>query len=68
MKFFNIKEIAKSWSVWVLGAVTVTPILNDNVQFIADLLPESWKPYFVSALGVVGLIVRTIKQSNLKGE
>lgn len=62
MQFFNFKDYAKSWSTWVLAGVTVTPILDANVQAIADFLPASWKPYFVTALGVVGLIVRVIKQ------
>nr|DAD84407.1 MAG TPA: hypothetical protein [Podoviridae sp. ctUS21]DAR79930.1 MAG TPA: hypothetical protein [Caudoviricetes sp.]DAV86519.1 MAG TPA: hypothetical protein [Caudoviricetes sp.] len=62
MQFFNFKDYAKSWSTWVLSAVAVTPVLSDNVQSIASLLPEAWKPYFVSALGVIGLIVRAIKQ------
>lgn len=62
MQFFSFKDYAKSWSTWVLSAVAVTPVLSDNVQAIANFLPETWKPYFVSALGVIGLIVRAIKQ------
>lgn len=62
MQFFKFKDYAKSWSTWVLSAVTVTPVLASHVQVVADLLPETWKPYFVSALGVLGLIVRAIKQ------
>lgn len=62
MQFFKFKDYAKSWSTWVLSAVAVTPVLSDNVQSIAGILPEAWKPYFVSALGVIGLIVRAIKQ------
>ena len=62
MQFFNFKDYAKSWSTWVLAGVTVTPILDANVQAVADFLPASWKPDFVTALGVVGLIVRAIKQ------
>lgn len=62
MQFFSFKDYARSWSTWVLSAVAVTPVLSDNVQSIANFLPETWKPYFVSALGVIGLIVRAIKQ------
>lgn len=62
MKLFKFKDYIRSWSTWVLAGVTVTPVLSANVQAIADLLPDTWKPYFISALGVVGLIVRSIKQ------
>lgn len=62
MQLFKFRDYARSWSTWVLSAVAVTPVLSDNVQVIANLLPETWKPYFISALGVIGLIVRAIKQ------
>ena len=65
MKFFKLKDLAKSWSVWVLGAVTVTPILNDNVTWLADLVPEQYKGYFITALGIVGLIARAVVQPKL---
>ena len=65
MKFFKLKDLAKSWSVWVLGAVTVTPILNDNVTWLADLVPEQYKGYFVTALGIIGLIARAVVQPKL---
>lgn len=62
MQFFKLKDYLRSWSTWILAGVTVTPILDANVQAIADILPTAWKPYFVTALGVVGLILRSIKQ------
>nr|DAR54703.1 MAG TPA: hypothetical protein [Caudoviricetes sp.] len=62
MQLFQLKDYLKSWSTWVLGAVTVVPVLDANVQAIADLLPANWKPYFITTLGVVGLVVRAIKQ------
>lgn len=62
MQFFKFKDYVRSWSTWVLAGVAVTPVLDANVQVVADLLPENWKPYFVTALGVVGLVVRVIKQ------
>lgn len=62
MQFFKFKDYVRSWSTWVLAGVAVTPVLDANVQTVADLLPENWKPYFVTALGVVGLVVRVIKQ------
>ena len=62
MQFFKFKDAIRSWSNWVLAGIVVTPILDANVQAVADLLPENWKPYFVTALGLVGLVVRQIKQ------
>ena len=62
MQFYKFKDAIRSWSNWVLASVAITPILDANVQVVADLLPENWKPYFVTALGVVGLVVRQIKQ------
>lgn len=62
MQFYKFKDAIRSWSNWVLASVAITPILDANVQAVADLLPENWKPYFVTALGVVGLVVRQIKQ------
>lgn len=62
MQLFKAKDYLRSWSTWVLGAVTVTPALDAIIQPIADLLPESWKPWFISGLGIIGLVVRAIKQ------
>lgn len=62
MQFYKFKDAIRSWSNWVLASIAITPILDANVQAVADLLPENWKPYFVTALGVVGLVVRQIKQ------
>ena len=62
MQLFKFKDYIRSWSTWVLGAVTVTPVLDANVESVANFLPEHWKPYFVTALGVIGLIARSIKQ------
>lgn len=64
MELLKFKDYIKSWSTWVLGAVTVVPVLNRNVEVVANLLPESWKSYFITALGVIGLIVRAIKQKS----
>lgn len=62
MEFFKFKDAIRSWSNWVLAGITVSPVLNETVQPIANLLPESWKPWFITGLGAVGLIVRQIKQ------
>lgn len=62
MQFYKFKDAIRFWSNWVLAGVAITPVLDANVQAVANLLPENWKPYFVTALGVVGLVVRQIKQ------
>lgn len=62
MQLYKFKDAIRSWSNWVLASITVTPILNANVEAFTNLLPESWKPYAISALGILGLIVRQIKQ------
>ena len=62
MQFFKFKDYIRSWSTWVLAGVAVTPVLDANVQTVADMLPDNWKPWFITGLGVVGLVVRAIKQ------
>lgn len=62
MEFFKFKDAIRSWSNWVLAGITVSPVLNETVQPITNLLPESWKPWFITGLGIVGLVVRQIKQ------
>lgn len=62
MQLFKFKDYIKSWSTWVLGVVTVVPVLDANVEAVANFLPEHWKPYFVAVLGIIGLIARSIKQ------
>ena len=62
MQFFKFKDYIRSWSTWILAGVAVTPVLDANVQAFADFLPENWKPHFITALGVIGLIARAIKQ------
>lgn len=62
MQFFKFKDYAKSWSTWVLGLVTVTPVLNDETGLITSVIPEKYQPLAISILGAIGLIVRAIKQ------
>lgn len=62
LSFFTFEQYIKSWSTWVLAGVTVTPLLDSHMQAVADLLPENLKPYFITTLGILGLIVRAIKQ------
>lgn len=61
--FFGLREYLKSWSVWVLGLVTVAPVLNDQTGFISAIVPPDKQDLAVSILGAVGLIVRAIRQS-----
>lgn len=62
MEFFKLKDYLRSWSVWVLGAVTVSPVVNDQFGVFDAVVPQEWKPFAVSLLGAVGLFVRAIKQ------
>lgn len=62
MQFFKFKDYIRSWTTWVLGAVTVTPVLSDQFNVISNLVPESLRPYVITALGVVGLVASAIKQ------
>ena len=62
MKFIKLKDYFRAYSTWVLGAITVTPVLDTKAQLFVDLIPERYKPYVISGLGILGLIVRAIKQ------
>lgn len=62
MLLFKFKDYIRSWSTWVLGAVTVTPVLSEQFSVISNLVPEHYRPYVITVLGVVGLIARAIKQ------
>ena len=62
IELFKFKDAIRSWSNWVLAGIAVTPVLDANVQAVADLLPENWKPWFITGLAVVGLVLRQIKQ------
>lgn len=62
MQFFKFKDYIRSWSTWVLGAVTVTPVLSEQFSVVNNLVPEQYRPYVITALGVIGLVARSIKQ------
>ena len=64
MKFFNAKDLAKSWSVWAASVVTVVPVVNENSE-IFNIIPEKYKPYAITILGIIVLITRAIKQNGL---
>lgn len=65
MQFFKLKDLAKSWSTWVLGAVTVVPVLDSNLEAVSNFIPAEYKPWFITGLGILGLVVRAIKQKGL---
>lgn len=62
MKFFNIKDLAKSWSVWAASAVTITPVLDMSTG-VFNFIPDQYKPLAVTTLGLITLVARAIKQT-----
>lgn len=62
MQFFKLKDYLRSWSVWVLGSITVSPVLNDQFGIFNHIVPTEYQPMAVSLLGALGLVVRAIKQ------
>ncbi len=63
MNFFNLKDLAKSWSVWAASAVAVTPVIDMSTGLFA-FIPDQYKPLAVSALGLLTIVLRSIKQVN----
>lgn len=64
MQFFKLKDYLKSWSTWVLGLVTVTPVINDTTGIFNMIIPQDHQSTAVSILGAIGLILRAIKQKS----
>lgn len=65
MKFFNLKDLAKSWSVQVLTATTALATIDFSTTWLDGILPEQHKPLVYAILGAIGLIARAIKQPGL---
>lgn len=65
MRLFNLKDLAKSWSVQVLTATTALATIDFSTTWIDNIIPEQHKPLVYAVLGAIGLIVRAIKQPNL---
>lgn len=61
MRFFNFKDLLKSWSVWAASAVTITPLVDMSTG-VFNFIPEQYKPLAVTALGLITLITRAVKQ------
>lgn len=63
MKFFNIKDLAKSWSIWSASAVAIVPMVDMSTGLFS-FIPEQYKPLAVTALGLLTIVLRAIKQVN----
>lgn len=62
MKFFKLKDLLKSWSVWGLSAITALPVLAENTDWVSAVVPPKYQPMAISLLGAVTLLARAIKQ------
>lgn len=62
MQFFRFKDLAKSWSVWATSAVAITPVVDMSTGLFS-FIPEQYKPLAITALGLITLITRAIKQT-----
>lgn len=65
MKFFNLKQLTKSWSVQVWSATTALATIDFSTTWLDGIIPEQHKPLVYAVLGAIGLIARAIKQPNL---
>lgn len=61
MNFYKVKDLAKSWSVWAASAVAVTPVLDMSTGLFS-FIPEKYKPLAVTAMGLLTIVLRGIKQ------
>lgn len=62
MKFFKLKDLLHSWSVWGLSAITVLPILTENTEWVSAVVPPKYQPMAISILGAATLLARAIRQ------
>lgn len=63
MNFYKVKDLAKSWSVWAASAVAVTPVVDMSTGLFS-FIPEKYKPLAVTAMGLLTIGLRAIKQVN----
>ncbi|MBE2895706.1 hypothetical protein HPC38_02280 [Pasteurellaceae bacterium HPA106] len=68
MQFFKFKQLAQSWSVWVLSILAVFPVISDNWEAFSKLIPEQYHGTVISVLSVAGILARAVKQTNLSKE
>ncbi|QLD33172.1 hypothetical protein [Mannheimia varigena] len=65
MKFFSLKQLAKSWSVQAWAAATALATIDFSTTWIDGLIPQEHKPLVYAVLGAIGLIARAIQQPSL---
>lgn len=66
MKFFTVKQLSQSWSVWVLSALAGLTTVDFSTTWLDGLIPTEYKPVVYAGLSFLGLVVRTIKQPKIK--
>lgn len=63
MNFFKFKDYARSWSVWAMSAISAFATIDFSTTWLDGVVPEEHKPLVYGVLGVIGLFVRSIKQT-----
>lgn len=66
MKFFKFSDYIRSWSTWVLGLFTVTPVADHFTGIVSAIIPPQYQHIAVAVLGAIGMVVRAIKQGDKK--
>lgn len=64
----NADKWYKLWSVWAMVIITVYPWLVENWALFGEYVPEQYRPVFGSLLGLIGIVVRLLKQTNLSSD
>lgn len=54
------KGIATSKTAWFAGALLVLGFLEQNQQLLTQVIPAQWMGAFISGVGFITLILRTI--------
>lgn len=65
MRFFKLKDLLKSWSVWGLGLLTSAPVIDHFTGLISAVVPAEYQAVAVSVVSAVTLIARAIKQKGV---
>lgn len=61
MKFFNIKDMARSWSVQALALLGTGAVADHFTGFFTSLFPQH-QSLIVAGISFFTLLLRTIKQ------
>lgn len=64
----NAKQFYKMWSVWAFAAISVIPLIEENWGYFSEIIPGEYHAYVVASFGIVGIILRVIKQRGIDGE